>query len=262
MENYLAINRELWNAKTTVHFESDFYDVPSFLAGKSSLKEIELGLLGDVKGKDILHLQCHFGQDTLSLARMGAHATGLDLSDQAISKARELNQQLDLNAEFICCDVLEMDQHLAGKKFDIIFTSYGTIGWLPELTKWGKLIAQHLKKEGKFVFVEFHPVVWMFDYHFTKVDYSYFNTEAIHEITEGTYTDRSAPLKNESYSWNHPLSEVFSALLSAGLQIKQFEEFNYSPYDCFEETVKAEIGFQIKGLEGKLPMVYSIVADK
>ncbi len=262
MKNYLDVNRELWNAKTDVHFESDFYDVSTFLKGKSSLQEIETALLGDVSGLDILHMQCHFGQDTLSLSRNGAKVTGVDLSDKAIEKARLLNDKLGLDAHFICCDVLKMDEQLGGKQFDMVFTTYGTIGWLPALTKWGQLIAQHLKPGGKLVFVEFHPVVWMYDNDFTKVEYSYFNKEAIYEITEGTYADQDAPIKNESYSWNHPLVDVFQALLGAGLSIKHFEEYDYSPYDCFNQTIKVERGYQIKGMEGLIPMVYSIVAQK
>lgn len=260
MENYLEINRKLWNAKTDVHFGSDFYAVDAFLKGDTSLKEIELDLLGDIKGKRILHLQCHFGQDSLSLARMGAKVTGVDLSDQAIAKAKQMNEKLGLDAEFICCNVYDIDQHLNGEKFDIIFATYGTIGWLPELGRWAQLIAQHLQKDGKLVFVEFHPVIWAFDDHFTKIEYSYFNKEAIYEITEGTYTDRKAPLKNESYSWNHPLSEVFKSLLGNGLRIDHFDEYDYSPYDCFPKTVAMEKGYQIQGMEGNLPMVYSIIA--
>jgi 2-polyprenyl-3-methyl-5-hydroxy-6-metoxy-1,4-benzoquinol methylase len=115
-------------------------------------KSIELELLGNVKGLSILHLQCHFGQDSLSLARMGAHVTGIDLSDKAIKTAQELNAELHLNAEFICSDIYDLPQHL-NKQFDIVFTSYGTIGWLPDLNKWAQIIHHFLKPEGKFIFV-------------------------------------------------------------------------------------------------------------
>src|SRR5436189_4993553 len=130
--DYVELNRRAWNMRTTYHVQSSFYHVKEFTKGESSLNAIELALLGDIKGKSILHLQCHFGQDSLSLARMGAKVTGVDLSDKSIEKAKELNKQLDLDADFICCNIYDLPNHLT-KEFDIVFTSYGTIGWLPDL---------------------------------------------------------------------------------------------------------------------------------
>src|SRR5687767_3921500 len=131
-QNYIEINRALWNERTRHHVSSAFYDMEGFMAGNTSLKEIELPLLGDVKGKSVLHLQCHFGQDSLSLSRMGAKVTGIDLSEAAIEKAREINKDLGLDAEFIVSDVYETPSKL-NKQFDIVFTTYGTIGWLPDM---------------------------------------------------------------------------------------------------------------------------------
>lgn len=261
-EHYLNENKKLWNARTEVHVDSDFYDMKSFLNGKSSLKDIELNILGDVKGKSILHLQCHFGQDSLSLARMGAKVTGMDLSDAAINKAKEINTQIGTDAEFICCDVYSLKEHL-DKKFDIVFTSYGTIGWLPDLDKWADIIHHFLKPGGEFIFAEFHPVVWMFDNNFKEIAYSYFNVAPIIEENTGTYTDREAPIKNVEYSWNHPLDEVISALLNQGLSLKHFKEYDYSPYNCFQHTFKEkEDSYYIEHLGKKIPMVYSIKAIK
>lgn len=149
MENYLEINKKSWNAKVEPHLKSDFYFVNEFLQGRTSLNSIELELLGDVKDKTILHLQCHFGQDSISLSRMGAKVTGIDLSDKAIEAAKDLAKQCDTNTEFICSDVYELP-NILNQKFDIVFTSYGTIGWLPRLkanlTKLSlKLKIQHLK---------------------------------------------------------------------------------------------------------------------
>ena len=256
------MNKATWNQKVDYHVDSDFYNTEAFLNGKSTLNDIELHLLGDVTGEKILHLQCHFGQDTLSLARMGAKVTGMDLSDKAIAKARELAEQLNLDATFVCSDVYDLPHQLEGE-FDIVFTSYGTIGWLPDLDKWAQVIHHFLKPGGKFVFAEFHPVVWMFDYDFTKIEYSYFNTETIIETTSGTYADKEAPLKNESVSWNHPLTEVFQSLIKNTLEINTFEEYDYSPYSCFNEVEEfAPNKFRIKHLDNKIPMVYAIVATK
>ena len=120
--DFFEVNRKLWNDKTKIHVDSEFYDVAAFKAGKSSLNAIELDLLGDVNGKTILHLQCHFGMDSLSLARLGAKVVGLDLSDQAIEKARELNSELGLDVEFICCNIYALPQKLS-MSFDFVFTS-------------------------------------------------------------------------------------------------------------------------------------------
>lgn len=261
-ENYITINKKTWNEKTDIHVKSDFYDNENFLKGKSSLKEIELKLLGDIKGKSILHLQCHFGQDTISFSRMGGNATGVDLSDKAIAKAKEFNEQLNLDAKFICCDIYDLPNHLE-EQFDIVFTSYGTIGWLPDLDKWANVIARFLKPNGKFIFAEFHPIVWMFDNDFKEVFYSYFNVEPIIEEETGTYANKNSSIETKTITWNHPTSEVLNALIKSGLEINSFEEYDYSPYNCFNETEEFETGkFRIKHLQNKIPMVFSLTATK
>jgi len=178
--DYLKLNKASWNTRTEVHFDSEFYDNESFLKGKSSLNDIELDLLGDVAGKSVLHLQCHFGQDTISLARMGAKATGVDLSDLSIKRANELNEKAGTDARFICTDLYSLPIHL-DETFDIVFTSYGTIGWLPDMDKWAAIVSKYLKPGGLFVIAEFHPVVWMFDDDFKFIKYNYFNDGVIEE---------------------------------------------------------------------------------
>lgn len=260
--NYIEINRRSWNKRVDAHIASAFYDLKSFLDGKTSLNEIELELLGNLKGKSILHLQCHFGQDSISLARSGATVTGVDLSDKAIEKATELAGITNADARFICCDIYDLPNHLTGQ-FDLVFTSYGTIGWLPDLDKWAKVISGFLKPGGQFIFAEFHPVVWMFDDQFENIGYNYFNTGPIIENQEGTYADRDAALHLEYVGWNHGISEVINNLLKNGLEIQSFNEFDYSPYNCFKETVEFEPGkYRIKHLDNKIPMVYSIMANK
>jgi SAM-dependent methyltransferase len=260
--NYIDTNKKSWNTKADIHISSAFYDVETFVNGKNSLKDIELNLLGDVKGKSILHLQCHFGQDTLSLARMGANVTGIDLSDRSIQLANELAEKTKLKADFICCNIYDLPQHL-NKQFDIVFTSYGTIGWLPDLEKWAALISNYLKPGGEFIFVEFHPVVWMFDDDFEKIGYNYFNTGPIIETYNGTYADKSADISQEYVMWNHGLGEVINSIVSNQMQIVSMEEFNYSPYDCFRHTIEISPGkFRINKLEDKIPMVYALRARK
>jgi ubiquinone/menaquinone biosynthesis C-methylase UbiE len=260
--DYKEVNRKAWNDRTDVHIDSEFYDVEAFTNGESSLNDIELKLLGDVSGKSVLHLQCHFGMDTISLNRMGAKSTGVDLSDKAIERARELADKVGSSSKFIQSDIYELGDKL-DTQFDIVYTSYGTIGWLPDMDKWAKIVSKFLKPGGKFVFVEFHPVVWMFDEQFGKIGYNYFNVEPIVETTSGTYADKESDLELKTVSWNHDLSEVMNSLLQNGLEIKQFNEYDYSPYNCFDKTIKiAERKYRIEHLDNKIPMVYSIVAHK
>ncbi len=262
LDNYIEVNKALWDAKTHHHVASAFYKMDDFLAGNTSLREIELALLGDVKGKSILHLQCHFGQDSLSLARMGASVTGVDFSGEAIKKAKELSLQLGLNARFICSDVYKLLEELEGQ-FDIVYTSYGVLGWLPDMKEWAGVVAHYLKPGGTFILVEFHPVVWMFNSEFMDIQYSYFNKEAIIETINGTYADRDSAIQMTEIGWNHDLAEVMQNLLSAGLSITSFQEFDYSPFNCFRNTAEPIPGrFQINGLEGKIPMVYALKARK
>lgn len=259
-ENYLEINKAAWNKRTDYHVGSDFYDNASFKKGRNSLNDIELKLLGDVTGKTVLHLQCHFGQDTLSLARLGAIATGIDLSDAAIIEANNLSAETGIPARFICSDVYQLPEVL-DEKFDIVFTSYGTIGWLPDMEMWANVIAKFLKPGGRFVFAEFHPVVWMFDYNFERVEYNYFKDDAIIETDSGTYADNVAPIEYETVSWNHSISEVAKSLINTGLTIDSLDEYDYSPYNCFKDMEEYETGrYRTQRHGNKLPMVYSISA--
>jgi SAM-dependent methyltransferase len=259
---YIEINRALWDARTPYHVASATYDQDGFLKGRTSLTEIELDVLGDLAGKSLLHLQCHFGQDTLSLARMGARVTGIDFSGEAIAKAAEFAHQLGIDARFICTDIYELPAHL-DQQFDLVFTSYGVLGWLPDMQRWAQIVARHLKPGGRFVLVEFHPMVFMLNNALTQIEYSYFNREPIIEISTGTYADRAAPIENKEIGWNHPISEVLQNLLEAGLTLSSFAEFDYSPFGCFENMIETAAGqFQVRGLEGKLPLVYRVVAEK
>ena len=260
--DYLEINRSLWNGKTEIHVKSDFYDVEGFKKGKSSLNYVELNALGDVKGKSLLHLQCHFGLDSLSWARLGAKVTAVDLSDKAIEYANSLNEELGLDAEFICSSVYDLKKVL-NKKFDIVFTSYGTIAWLPDLDKWADIVSHFLKPGGIFFIAEFHPLLWLWDENYEKVKYPYFNFGPVMETNTGTYADWDADFSHLSCEWCHPLSDVFNALVKHNLKILQFEEYPFSFYNCFCKSTKGEDGYwRVLGLEDKLPMMYSIKAIK
>jgi 2-polyprenyl-3-methyl-5-hydroxy-6-metoxy-1,4-benzoquinol methylase len=261
-QQYFDANKEGWNQRTAVHKTSAFYNLEDFKKGTSSLNKIEVDEVGDVKGKSLLHLQCHFGMDSLSWARAGATVTGVDISDNAIALANEINNELELNARFVCCNVYDTCEHVA-EQFDIVFTSYGTIGWLPDLKPWAKVVAQKLKPGGFFYIADFHPTLWMLDDNMEKLTYSYFNDEVIVTEQKGTYTDRDAPIAYTEYGWNHPFSEIISALIAEGLQIEFLHEFPYSPYNCFANLEQSADGYwRFKGMGNRFPMMYSIKAIK
>ena len=269
-QHYFDANKDSWNKRTAVHKESAFYDIASFKKGKTSLHKIELDEVGDVKGKSLLHLQCHFGMDTMSWARAGATCVGVDFSDEAINLAKEINEELGLQAQFICANIYDLTGSfktplLEGfrEAFDIVFTSYGTIGWLPDLDKWGEAIAYFLKPGGVFYIADFHPTLWMMDENFEKIKYNYFNTEVITEEISGTYADRDAPIKSIEHGWNHPFSEIINTLIKHNLQIEQFNEYPFSPCNCFNNIEKGPDNmWRIEGMDEKMPMMYSIKATK
>ena len=148
-------------------------------------------------------------------------------------------------------------------KFDIVFASYGTIGWLPDMQKWADIIQHFLKPKGEFVFVEFHPFVWMFNDDFNTIQYNYFNTEPIVETETGTYADTDSNIIQENITWNHSISEVIQSLLNSDLNIETLKEFDYSPYPCFKNIEKVEKNkYRIKHLNNKIPMIYALKARK
>ena len=261
IKNYIKINKASWGEKLEPHLNSDFYNMKAFMAGKSSLNQIELDLLGDVSGKRILHLQCHFGQDSLSLSRMGAKVTAVDFSEKSIQKAKEIAKELEIDIKFVCSDIYDLPNNLSGE-FDIVFTSYGTVIWLPDTQKWANVIEHFLAPKGQFVFVDFHPVVWMFDDDLKEVIYKYSSSEAIVEDEEGTYADRNADVLLRSVTWNHGIGQTVNSLISAGLQLNDLQEYDYAPYPFIGHTEEFEPGkFRIKHFKNNLPLVYSLVAQ-
>lgn len=234
----------------------------AFLEGKTSLNAYELEALGDVSDKSLLHLQCHFGQDTLSWSRMGARCTGVDISEEAITLSRKLNKKLNLSATFICCNVLETSKFIE-EQFEIIFTSYGVIGWLPDLNPWAQMIADRLQLGGQFYMVEFHPIVWMFDYtsKSPQIKYGYHQKEVIYEEYEGTYADATAKIISKEYGWNHGLGAVITALINAGLKIEYLKEHNASPYDIIPDLGQNKRGFY-EHRDPLYPLIFELSASK
>ena len=268
MDRYLRNNQELWDSKVPCHVKSAFYDVAGFRDGRCTLRPLELEQVGDVAGKSLLHLQCHFGLDTLSWARRGARCVGMDFSQKAVDKARSLAEELDIDARFVCCDVYDLPDHLHGA-FDIVFTSYGVLCWLPDVARWADVVAHFLNPGGFFYVVDGHPMQTVFcnerDAQGLDVRYSYFHrAEPDRWEPDGSYADRSAVLRNPSYEWQHSLSDIVNALIRAGLRIEFLNEYPFGNYDHFPFAVQREDGWWDlpEPLTNTIPQLFSLKAGK
>jgi SAM-dependent methyltransferase len=245
---------------------SSFYDIDGFKAGKSMMvMPCELKEMGDVCGKSLLHLQCHVGMDTLSWARRGAKVTGVDFSGEAIKTARELSKEVGIKASFIESDIYTLKDALK-EKYDIVYTGGGAICWLPDLKKWGEIIAHFLKPGGFFYIMEGHPFMSVFDNSpdakGLSVKNPYFNNPDWINIDPGNdYADPGYAIKNKESEWMHPLSEIINSLIQAGLKIEFFNEYPMIFCKVFPFMEKDKDGYwRIKG--DKLPQIFSLKASK
>ena len=265
MDERLEINRNNWNELTPGHAASDFYDVAGFKAGRITLTDIERQEVGDVAGKTLLHLQCHFGLDTMSWARLAAKATGVDFSDAAIELARSLDDELGLNVRFICSNVYDLPDVL-NEEFDVVFTSYGVLIWLPDIAQWAEIVNRHLKQGGVFYIVEFHPFTGAFEPSGSgdmQPVYTYFHKELYFEGNEPSYTGGSELIASPNYEWQHSLGEIVTALVKAGLTIEVLHEFHVSRYQAFPIMEQGSDGWwRFPENNESFPQMFSIRATK
>ena len=259
----LEANRRNWNERTPVHVASEFYDVAGFRSGRCTLKDIELREVGDVNGKTLLHLQCHFGMDTMSWARRGAVATGVDFSDAAIDVARSLNAELGLGARFIRSNVYDLPGVL-DEKFDIVFTSYGVLCWLPDIDAWARVVRQFVRPGGMFYIVDGHPFMDPFDEVSSSgeatPEYGYFHEEFFWEGNEPSYAG-SQMIESPNYAWHHSIGEIVTALIDAGLTIQFLHEFPFSGWQAFPVMRQDEDGWwRFPEHNDSFPQLFSIQA--
>ncbi|TFF84008.1 class I SAM-dependent methyltransferase, partial [Candidatus Heimdallarchaeota archaeon] len=234
VKKYFDANKELWNSFAKIHYDlnNDSYDVEGFLKGDSTIRDFELEEMDSIKDKKLLHLQCHFGLDTLSLAREGARVTGIDFSEDAITLARNLAEKANLDARFICSNLYKLKDVL-DEKFDIVYTSFGVLCWLNDLQKWGEIISHFLKPEGFFYMAEGHPTASMFDNdHETELQlkYNYFHSaEPFEFVADGSYAESAEKMKpKKEYEWAHSFSDIINALLEAGLTLQFVHEYPFA----------------------------------
>jgi SAM-dependent methyltransferase len=262
------INRALWDERVPIHTASTFYDVPGFLSGADALRPFELAEVGDVSGRTLLHLQCHFGQDTLSWARHGATVSGLDFSAAAVAAAQALATETGIeDARFVVSDVYEAANVFAGETFDIVYTGLGALCWLPDLTRWAETAAALVAPGGFLYLSEFHPVTDMLADDGRTVQYDYFNREPTRWDEPGTYTDSAVePQISTSIEWQHGLGDILSAIAAAGLRIEFVHEHDFSLFPRFPVLERRTEGisavYRFPEGQPRVPMVFSVRAAR
>jgi SAM-dependent methyltransferase len=278
MDEYMGKNRELWDEITPIHVQSDFYDLEGFKNGRSSmLYPIEIEEVGDVGEKSLLHLQCHFGMDTLSWARLGAKVTGADFSEKAIEMARSLSKELNIEADFVLSNIYDLPENLKGE-FDTVYTSGGVLCWLPDLKRWAEIIAHFLKPGGFFYILEGHPFSCVFDDSLDatelEVKYSYFHTSEptkwepqcdYASLVKGSLKwlndDPDAVVTHGSYEWTHSMGDIINSIISSGLKIEYIHEFPVICYKCYPFMKRDNEGnWRVVG--DKIPLIFTLKATK
>lgn len=255
-------NRRLWNRWARLHLGSAFYDVAGFREGRSSLHEVELRELGpEVAGRTLLHLQCHFGLDTLSWARLGARVTGVDLAEDAIDAAHSLSEELGIGAKFVRADIYDLPEALDAR-FDIVYTSYGVLCWLPDLEGWARVVAGALRPGGTFYMAEFRPVLAALDEAGERLTGDYFARAPVRYETAGSYAAADPEGALEAYEWTHGLGEVVTALVGAGLRLEYLHEFPFTVENYWPTALEeGESGrYHLRGRPSSLPLLFSLRA--
>ena len=265
----LAANRHWWDSTVPVHLASAFYDVEGWLADGRGPREREAAVLGDVTGLDLVHLQCHFGKDTLSWARAGARVTGLDFSEPAIDAARSLAERAGLadQADFVCAPVSEAVDALGGRTFDIAYVSLGALCWLASITEWAAQVAGLLRPGGRLFLHEVHPVSQALADTDLTIVYPYFEEAVPYRDAEaGTYADPEATDAlpgDPTYSWNHGIGEIIGALLAAGLRIDLVDEHDWTSFQRFPWLVQTgEEEFVVPDGHLRVPLSFTLVASR
>ena len=264
-QDWRGLNKALWDERVPIHVGSPFYDVAGFRAGGDPLRSFELDEVGDVSGRSLVHLQCHFGLDTLSWARHGARVTGLDFSEPAIEQARALAGELGLEARFVAADVYDAVEALGRERYDVVYTGLGALVWLPDLDRWARTVASLLAPGGFLDLAEFHPFADTLDEEEGRtVAFDYFDAEPRVWTEPGTYAELSAPTEhNTSVEWAHGLGTVVTAIANAGLRIEFLHEHDHTLFERFTTLEKRPDGtYHLPAERPRIPLMYSLRARR
>lgn len=268
-DEWFALNRASWDERVDGHLASDFYDVNGFLAGRDALGPIESTELGDVSEKRILHLQCHFGLDSLSLARRRARVTGLDFSGKAIEAARRLASEARIDATFVEGSVYDAPALIEPESFDLVFTTWGTVTWLPDISRWAKTVALMLAHGGRLYFLDAHPVALALeqteptDPIHPAYDYFHGDVPLVFE-SQGTYADVDhAFTQVRTHEWIHPISAMITALTDTGMQLCAIREHDATAWQMFPSMTRGDDGlWRLPPDVPRLPLALTLEAKK
>jgi len=276
---YFDANLARWDESVPIHAASEGYDLAGFLRGEKTLYAVEMDEVGDVTGKALLHLQCHFGMDTLGWARLGARVTGLDFSGAAVDRARELAIQIGVaDATFVQANVYDAPDVLPGQ-FDVVYTGIGALCWLPDIRAWAAVVSKLLKPGGFLYVYEGHPMLWTLDDeradHELVVRSPYFETESPTEwVGDSTYVDGPPLMNQQSFGWNHGLGEIVTGLIDAGLRLDFLHEHREVAWQALPWMVRTDGDSNAKGYvrrtawqlpaaqRDRCPLMYSLKATK
>jgi SAM-dependent methyltransferase len=273
MGDYRDVNRANWDDRVAAHAASPDYAVSRFTEDPSFLSEVvsfDVPRLGDITGLDAVHLQCHIGTDTVSLARLGARMTGLDFSAPALEQGRRLAAAAGVDVEFVESDLYGAPDALGGERFDLVYTGIGAICWLPDIRRWAEVVASVLRPGGRFFMREGHPVLWSLadprPDGLLVVEYPYFEQKEPTVWDEGgTYVETDHVFThNVTHEWNHGLGEIVTALFDAGLQVTALEEHDSVPWDAMPGQMTPIGGgeFRFTDRPERLPHSYTLQARR
>jgi SAM-dependent methyltransferase len=272
MDEHRQLNLASWESRVGIHVKSKAYDVDALVAGTRRLSDVvafDEPHLGDLNGLDVVHLQCHIGTDTLSLARLGARTvTGLDFSPTALDAARKIAAGAGHDISYVESELYDAVEALGPERFDLVYTGVGALGWLPDVTRWAQVVAALLRPGGRLYIREGHPMLWTLDE--TRDDellvarYAYFETpEPMEFFSEETYTDGdekvSAPITRE---WNHGLGEIVQAVIAAGLTVTRMAEHDFCEWQALPWMVERDRRYYLAEKPERLPLMYTLEARR
>jgi SAM-dependent methyltransferase len=259
----------MWDERVPVHVASRFYDVQGWLRDGRGPRPYEARALGDVSGCTLVHLQCHFGLDTLAWARVGARVTGVDFSGPALEAARSIAQRAGLadRARFVCSDVYDASDALDGERFDVVYVSLGALSWLPSVDRWAAVVAALLRPGGRLFVHEVHPLADALGESELVVEHSYFEEpEPVVETSAETYTDNdgAVPLSDApSYTWNHSLGEIVTALIDHGLVLEWLREHDWTAFERFPWLIRqGDQHWALPPDRPRVPLSFSLLARR
>lgn len=266
-EDWLTANRSKWDDRTDVHLRSQFYDVEGWLRDERGPRPWEIEVLGDVTGLRLVHLQCHFGLDTLSWARAGAEVTGVDFSGVAVEAARDLARraELDDRATFVCTNVYDASTALTHQTFDIVLVSLGALCWLPSVERWAEQVGLLLRPGGRLYLHDQHPLCWALNFDEPFIEYSYFEEDGpFVDDSALTYTDAYRPLTaTRSYEWNHSLGEIVNAVIGHGLRVDRLKEHDWTVWRRYPWLQEDDQGRWCPPRDrARFPLSFTLLATK